>query len=95
MVEANKFPPNAVKVVTERGVVHPMGIVTKAQDAVGDIAATTEGARVVKVVTARDRAAEHADQPARDGERLPPLRRREGGQPPPTRSRIAALPRRW
>jgi len=51
MVEANKFPPNAVKVVTERGVVYLMGIVTKAQgDAAGDVAATTEGVqRVVKV----------------------------------------------
>ena len=29
-VEANKFPPNAVKVVTERGVVYLMGIVTPA-----------------------------------------------------------------
>ncbi len=28
-VEANKFPPNAVKVVTERGVVYLMGIVTR------------------------------------------------------------------
>jgi len=44
MVEANKFPPNAVKVVTERGVVYLMGIVTRAQgDAAGDIAATTVG----------------------------------------------------
>lgn len=51
MVEANKFPPNAVKVVTERGVVYLMGIVTKPQgDAAGEIAATTEGVqRVVKV----------------------------------------------
>jgi osmotically-inducible protein OsmY len=51
MVEANKFPPNAVKVVTERGVVYLMGIVTRAQgDAAGDIASTTEGVvRVVKV----------------------------------------------
>lgn len=51
MVEANKFPPNAVKVVTERGVVYLMGIVTKAQgEAAGETAATTEGVRrVVKV----------------------------------------------
>ena len=28
-IEANKFPPNAVKVVTERGVVYLMGIVTR------------------------------------------------------------------
>ncbi|MFO1413060.1 MAG: BON domain-containing protein [Burkholderiales bacterium] len=51
MVEANKFPPNAVKVVTERGVVYLMGIVTRQEgDAAGEIAATTEGVqRVVKV----------------------------------------------
>jgi osmotically-inducible protein OsmY len=51
MVEANKFPPNAVKVVTERGVVYLMGIVTKAEgDTAGDLAATTDGVgKVVKV----------------------------------------------
>jgi osmotically-inducible protein OsmY len=51
MVEANKFPPNAVKVVTERSVVYLMGIVSKQEgDAAGDVASTTEGvARVVKV----------------------------------------------
>jgi osmotically-inducible protein OsmY len=51
MVEANKFPPNAVKVVTERGVVYLMGTVTRPQGAAaGEIAATTEGVlRVVKV----------------------------------------------
>jgi osmotically-inducible protein OsmY len=51
MVEANKFPPNAVKVVTERGVVYLMGIVTRAEGAAaGETAATTEGVvRVVKV----------------------------------------------
>lgn len=50
-VEANKFPPNAVKVVTERSVVYLMGIVSKAEgEAAGEIAATTEGvAKVVKV----------------------------------------------
>ena len=50
-VEANKFPPNAVKVVTERGVVYLMGIVTRAEGtAAGEITASTEGvARVVKV----------------------------------------------
>ncbi len=50
-VEANKFPPNAVKVVTERAVVYLMGIVSKQEGtAAGDIAASTEGvARVVKV----------------------------------------------
>ena len=51
MVEANKFPPNAVKVVTERGVVYLMGIVTKAEgDSAGEVAATTDGVgKVVKV----------------------------------------------
>lgn len=51
MVEANKFPPNAVKVVTERAVVYLMGIVTRGEGAAaGETAATTEGvARVVKV----------------------------------------------
>ena len=50
-VEANKFPPNAVKVVTERAVVYLMGIVSKQEGtAAGEIAASTEGvARVVKV----------------------------------------------
>jgi len=51
LVEANRFPPNAVKVVTERGVVYLMGIVTKAEgDSAGDIAASTDGvSKVVKV----------------------------------------------
>jgi osmotically-inducible protein OsmY len=50
-VEANKFPPNAVKVVTERRVVFLMGIVSRAEGtAAGETAASTEGvARVVKV----------------------------------------------
>ena len=50
-VEANKFPPNAVKVVTERGVVYLMGIVSRPEGAsAGEVAATTEGvAKVVKV----------------------------------------------
>jgi osmotically-inducible protein OsmY len=50
MLEANTFPPNAVKVVTERNVVYLMGIVSKEEgDAAADIAATTAGvARVVK-----------------------------------------------
>jgi osmotically-inducible protein OsmY len=49
MIEANKFPPNAVKVVTERAVVYLMGIVSKEEAAAAaDIAATTSGvARVV------------------------------------------------
>ena len=51
MVEANKFPPNVVKVVTERGVVYLMGIVTRPEgNAAGEIAATTSDVvRVVKV----------------------------------------------
>ena len=51
MIEANKFPPNAVKVVTERGVVYLMGIVSKAEgDNAGETAATTDGvSKVVKV----------------------------------------------
>jgi len=50
MLEANKFPPNVVKVVTERSVVYLMGIDSKEEgDAAAEIAATTAGvARVVK-----------------------------------------------
>ncbi len=50
-IEANKFPPNAVKVITERSVVFLMGIVSRQEgDAAGEVAATTEGvAKVVKV----------------------------------------------
>ncbi|HSC22580.1 MAG TPA: BON domain-containing protein [Casimicrobiaceae bacterium] len=50
-VEANKFPPNRVKVVTEREVVYLMGLVTHAEgDAAAQIAATTSGViRVVKL----------------------------------------------
>ncbi len=50
-VEANRFAPNAVKVVTERSVVYLMGIVARQEgDAAGEIAATTTGVvRVVKV----------------------------------------------
>ena len=50
-VEANKFQINYVKVVTERGVVYLMGIVTHQEgDAAGEIASTTKGVqRVVKV----------------------------------------------
>lgn len=51
MIEAAKFAPNHVKVVTERGVVYLMGIVTRQEgDDAAQIAATTSGvARVVKV----------------------------------------------
>ncbi len=51
MVEATKFAANHVKVVTERGVVYLMGIVSRQEgDDAAQIAATTSGvARVVKV----------------------------------------------
>ena len=51
MIEANKFPPNVVKVVTERGVVYLMGIVSMEEGAAaGETAATTAGVvRVVKL----------------------------------------------
>jgi len=49
MIEANKFPPNVVKVVTERGVVYLMGIVSKQEgNDAAEVAATTAG--VVRVV---------------------------------------------
>src|SRR5215469_11122470 len=50
-VDQNKFQINHVKVVTERGVVYLMGIVTRQEgDAAAQIASTTEGVqRVVKV----------------------------------------------
>ncbi len=50
-VEANKFSATHVKVVTERGVVYLMGIVSRTEaDAAAQIAATTTGvARVVKL----------------------------------------------
>jgi len=49
MIEANRFPPNAVKVVTERGIVYLMGIVSMEEgNAAGETAATTSG--VVRVV---------------------------------------------
>ncbi|CAG0949190.1 hypothetical protein BURK1_00091 [Burkholderiales bacterium] len=50
-VEANRFSATHVKVVTERGVVYLMGIVSRAEaDAAGEIASTTSGAvRVVKL----------------------------------------------
>jgi osmotically-inducible protein OsmY len=51
MIEAHQFPPNAVKVVTERGVIYLMGIVTMEEgNAAAETAATTSGVvRVVKV----------------------------------------------
>ncbi|HTP47329.1 MAG TPA: BON domain-containing protein [Casimicrobiaceae bacterium] len=50
-VEENKFQINHVKVVTERGVVYLMGVVTREEGAAAaQIASTTEGVqRVVKV----------------------------------------------
>lgn len=51
MVEANKFNPNHVKVVTEAGTVYLMGIVTrKESDAAVELARTTSGVqKVVKL----------------------------------------------
>jgi osmotically-inducible protein OsmY len=50
-VEANKFSATHVKVVTERGVVYLMGVVSRAEaDAAAQIAATTSGVtRVVRL----------------------------------------------
>ena len=50
-VEANKFAPNHVKVVTERQIVYLMGLVTHAEaDTAAQLAATTSGvSRVVKL----------------------------------------------
>jgi osmotically-inducible protein OsmY len=50
-IEADKFQINHIKVVTERGVVYLMGIVTREEgNAAAQIASTTEGVqRVVKV----------------------------------------------
>lgn len=50
-VEANKFAPTRVKVVTERGIVYLMGIVNRDEaEAATQIAATTTGvARVVRL----------------------------------------------
>ena len=50
-VEANKFAPNHVKVVTERQIVYLMGLVRHAEaDTAAQLAATTSGVtRVVKV----------------------------------------------
>lgn len=51
MIEANKFPANQVKVVTENGVVYLLGIVTRQEaDEAVEIARTTSGVKkVVKV----------------------------------------------
>ena len=51
LIEANQVPANLVKVVTERGVVYLMGLVSRQEaDAATNLAATTSGvARVVRV----------------------------------------------
>ncbi len=51
LIEANQVPANLVKVVTERGVVYLMGLVSRREaDAATNLAATTSGvARVVRV----------------------------------------------
>jgi len=50
LLEGNGYPPNAIKVVTERGVVYLLGLVTQAEgDAAAKVAASTSG--VLQVVT--------------------------------------------
>ncbi len=69
-VDANKFSPNHVKVVTESNVVYLMGLVTRREaDDATEIARTTGGAqKVVRVFEYVDEAA------ARDLDNLPPQR---------------------
>jgi osmotically-inducible protein OsmY len=69
-VDANKFAPNHVKVVTEAGVVFLLGMVTQAEaDAAVDIARTTGGVqkvvRVFEIISAQQaRALDNTPQPA-------------------------------
>ena len=50
LLEGNGYPPNAVKVVSERGVVYLLGLLTSAEgEAAAQVAATTSG--VQQVVT--------------------------------------------
>ena len=74
-VDANKFSPNHVKVLTESNVVYLMGLVTRREaDDATEIARTTGGAQ--KVV----RVFEYVDEAqARDLDNLPPTR---GGTTP-------------
>lgn len=69
-VDANKFSPNHVKVVTESNVVYLMGLVTRREaDDSSDIARTTGGVqKVVRVFEYIDEAA------ARDLDNMPPQR---------------------
>jgi osmotically-inducible protein OsmY len=68
-VEADKFPANNVKVVTEAGVVYLLGLVTRAEaDAATEIARTTGGvAKVVRVFEyLTPEQAQQMDRRARD-----------------------------
>ncbi|MEY3202242.1 MAG: hypothetical protein RIR70_1792 [Pseudomonadota bacterium] len=69
-VDANKFSPNHVKVVTENNIVYLMGLVTRKEaDEATEIARTTGGAqKVVRVFEYIDEAQ------ARDMDNLPPTR---------------------
>ena len=87
MIEANKFPPNAVKVVTERGVVYLMGIVSKEEgNAAAETAATTCGRRARREVlpVPRPDRIRDARRPACPRRLIPPRSRR-----PPTRLRAS------
>jgi len=67
-IDANKFPVNQVKVVTEAGVVYLLGLVTKQEaDAAVDIARTTGGVvKVVRVleIVSEEQARQMDNQPA-------------------------------
>ncbi len=69
-IDANKFAPNHVKVVTEAGVVFLLGLVTQAEaDAAVEIARTTGGVqkvvRVFEIISPEQaRALDNAGQPA-------------------------------
>lgn len=67
-IDANKFPANQVKVVTEAGVVYLLGLVTKQEaDAAVDIARTTGGVlKVVRVleIISEEQARQMDNQPA-------------------------------
>lgn len=73
-VEANRFSPNHVKVVTEAGVVYLMGIVTAAEAAAAvDIARTTAGVqKVVRIFeTIGDEQARQLDRAPAPADRKP------------------------
>ncbi|MDP2826017.1 MAG: BON domain-containing protein [Sulfuritalea sp.] len=76
-VDANKFAPNHVKVVTEAGVVFLLGLVTQAEaDAAVEIARTTGGVqkvvRVFEIISPEQaRAIDNALSPAQDAQPAP------------------------